>query len=176
MAGFIQGRLASGEESAIKETLDYVIPQDWKLDAECSRLGRDGKPMYDPDMWYIEKRPPTRFAKRNGVLSNKMAIDQAMEICNTLCPVRAECWDEATEYDVKVSVRGGIAPRVAIVKSPGRPIRTECRNGHDTTSPGSRNADGQCRECRRIQHRESYAKNREFYVVESKDDTTDTAA
>lgn len=173
MAGFIQGRLASGEDSAVKGALGYVIPQDWKLDAECARLDKDGKPLYDPDLWFNEKRPQGREAAKKGVLTNRQSIAKAMSICDTLCPVRAECWDAATYEDLRVSVRGGILPLKEPVRAASQvsELAKECRKGHDLTAPGARLATGRCRQCRRI--RDTFRDRR---VVDSQDDTTESSA
>lgn len=180
MAGFIQGRLASGAEvSSIKEALGFEIPQDWRLDAECARLGKDGKPLYDPDLWFVEKRPAAREARTLGVLTSKQAVDKAMSICNTLCPVRAECREAASYEDRRTSVRGGIRPAsgedfVADGQSPTvvwDPM-VMCKRGHNLTAPNGRTPSGKCRLCKQLRERLGYVPD----VVKSKDDTTDTAA
>lgn len=153
-------------------TLGYVIPQDWKLDAECARLDKDGKSLYDPDMWFVERRPQGREARRLGVLTNRQSITRAMEICNTLCPVRAECRESATYEDRRVSVRGGIAPQSNAPAPMTRDPMIECKRGHNLRLPNARTTAGQCRLCKQYRERIDYVPD----VVKSKDDTTDSTA
>lgn len=120
----------------------------WIDDAECKN--------HDSTMWILSEDP-------KGRALNKSNFEKAEIICST-CPVITECWQAATYVDKLVTMRGGAWPeeyRAPGVKhkypqgrkETGKRRKLVCRGGHDTSDPASRNASGQCRQCKREQEK-----------------------
>lgn len=83
---------------------------------------------------------------------NVDTLPHAVEVCDTLCPVRAECWSSADRSDKRNTVRGGRYPsawagRGRPTPRPPRAKLGECIEGHDLSLPGARNPNRHCSIC-----------------------------
>lgn len=134
----------------LEPTLQKLLEvPDWNQEAACKRL---------PEEWFI---PP------NGCLSNraKWLLKAGMNACNTTCPIKEACLSNASEDDLRYTVRAGLWPSGLSEAYRGRPQgdhvipedRTHCKKGHDLKISGVYK-DGRCVECRRETHRKSDAK------------------
>ena len=123
---------------------------DWRDSALCIGV--------DPEWFFVD--------------GSKWALHPADEarakaICAD-CPVVAECLAFAIKRGDKDSVAGGLTPkeRDALIRKPRRPSTRgakpamKCVNGHDTSQPGSRLPNRDCRQCARDRSARQRAKQK----------------
>jgi WhiB family redox-sensing transcriptional regulator len=70
---------------------------EWMRRAQCARKRRDGRPVYDAELW-----------QPIGTTGSSVPqIEEAKALCG-LCPVRSECLEYALEMPVDSGILGGL--------------------------------------------------------------------
>ena len=125
--------------------------EDWRSSAACTTV--------DPNLF-----DPALYDMRHG--GKEQAVAEALAVCAS-CPVRQQCLEAL--FDDKWLILGGTTPeeRARLRRKPRRPSTRgakpamNCVNGHDTSEPGSRLPNRDCRQCARDRSVRQRAKQKE---------------